>query len=98
MKRRDPDADKGALEGDRPDDVQEFNPNAGALDENGLPSRMIPICEDVIGANVDHGDRHAGTAGAAVDANEVGKTGTEQRTADSSGPKVRESDGPHVGS
>jgi hypothetical protein len=74
MKRPDPDADKGAIEGDRPDDVQEFNPNAGALDENGLPGRMVPICEDVIGANIDQRDRHAGTAGAAVDANERGET------------------------
>ncbi len=77
MKRPDPDSDKGAIEGDRPDDVQEFNPNAGALDENGLPKHVVAICEDVIGANVDHGDRHAGTAGAAVDANETGQTDSD---------------------
>ncbi len=74
MKRTDPDADKGAIEGDRPDDVQNFNPNAGALDENGLPKNMKPICEDAIGAVNDNRAREGGVANAAVDATETGKT------------------------
>ncbi len=72
--RADPDARKGALEGDRPDDPQDFNPNAGALDENGLPAGMQPVCEDAIGANADNGDRMRGAAGEAVVATETGKS------------------------
>ncbi len=69
----DPDLTKGALEGDRPDQPQQFNPNAGALDDNGLPARLQPICEDVIGANVDRDALEAGTAGVAVVPTETGK-------------------------
>ncbi len=65
---------KGAIEGDRPDDTQEFNANAPALDENGLPEKMQPICEDVIGANVDNRGRESGAADAAVFPSETGKT------------------------
>ncbi len=73
-KSADPDALKGAVEGDRPDQPQHSNPNAGALDDDGLPKKMVPICEDAIGANVDTRGRDAGTAGAAVVATETGKT------------------------
>ncbi|MGE5358281.1 MAG: hypothetical protein ACM3NQ_04635 [Bacteroidales bacterium] len=72
MKPTDPDARKGAIEGDRPDQPQQSNPNAGALDENGLPAKPIPICEDVLGANVDQNARHSGASGAAEDATETG--------------------------
>ena len=54
--RPDPDETKGAVEGDRPGDPQHFNPNADALDENGLPNDPIAISEDVIGAEVDHSE------------------------------------------
>jgi hypothetical protein len=48
------DAGLGAVEGDRPEDSpQQGNPNAPALDEQGLPKDKTKICEDVIGANVD---------------------------------------------
>ena len=50
------DADEhiGAVEGDRPtDSPQQGNPNAPALDEQGLPNDPVAICEDVLGANVD---------------------------------------------
>ncbi len=44
----------GAVEGDRPTDrPQQGNPNAGALDEQGLPADAVKICEDVLGANSD---------------------------------------------
>ncbi len=79
MKPAYPDALKGALEGDRPDQPQQSNANAGALDENGLPKKMVPICEDVIGANVDQNTRHAGMSGAAEDATETGETDNTSR-------------------
>ena len=50
---KDPDAQKGAIEGDRPDDKSQGNPNAPALDDNGLPSDPVKIVEDVVGANED---------------------------------------------
>lgn len=44
----------GAVEGDRPTDrPQEGNPNAPALDDQGLPNDPRKIAEDVIGANLD---------------------------------------------
>ncbi len=46
----DPDRHKGAVEGDRQDEPQFYNPN---LDENGEPVDGTAICEDSIGANVD---------------------------------------------
>ena len=49
----DPDASKGAVEGDRPADKQQGNDNATALGEDGLPKDRVAIAEDVIGANVD---------------------------------------------
>jgi hypothetical protein len=53
-KPTDPDQDKGAVEGDRPTDIQQGNENAtDALDANGLPKDRLAIAEDVIGANAD---------------------------------------------
>jgi hypothetical protein len=43
----------GAVEGDRPGDPQGGNPNAGALDPEGLPADPVAIAEDVLGANED---------------------------------------------
>ena len=44
----------GAVEGDRPTDCpQHGNPNAPALNEEGLPNDSDAIAEDVIGANLD---------------------------------------------
>jgi hypothetical protein len=43
----------GAVEGDRPTDPQQGNPNAPALDDQGLPNDPDAIAEDVIGANID---------------------------------------------
>lgn len=49
----DPAAHKGAVEGDRPSDVQQGNPHGDGVDENGLPDDPIAIAEDVEGANED---------------------------------------------
>jgi hypothetical protein len=47
----------GAVEGDRPtDQPNQGNPNAPAIDENGLPNDPIAVCEDAIGANVDESE------------------------------------------
>jgi hypothetical protein len=44
----------GAVEGDRPtDQPNQGNPNAPALNDNGMPNDVVKICEDVIGANED---------------------------------------------
>ena len=43
----------GAVEGDRPTDPQQGNPNAPALDAEGLPNDPDAIAQDVIGANID---------------------------------------------
>ncbi len=43
----------GAVEGDRPSDVQQGNPHGDGLDDEGLPNDPVATCEDVIGANVD---------------------------------------------
>ncbi len=44
----------GAVEGDRPSDKPNMgNPNAPALDEEGLPDDEAAIAQDVIGANLD---------------------------------------------
>ena len=50
---KDPDEQKGAIEGDRPTDESQGNRNAPALDENGCPSDPVKIAEDVVGANED---------------------------------------------
>lgn len=55
--RGDQDLHKGALEGDRPDDEQQGNANAAALNEEGLPGREDAVAEDRIGANVDYLER-----------------------------------------
>ena len=47
------DAGIGAVEGDRPDDLQQGNPHGDGLDSNGLPDDPTAIAEDVIGANED---------------------------------------------
>ncbi len=52
-RRRDPDSHHGALEGDQPGDTQQWNRNAPALDERGLPSDAVAIAQDAIGANED---------------------------------------------
>ena len=49
----DSDEHMGAVEGDSAADPQQGNPNASALDEQGLPKNPVAICEDVLGANVD---------------------------------------------
>ena len=67
--RDDPDACKGAIEGDRPGDEQQGNRNVPALDAEGLPDKADAIAEDRIGANVDYlerddianADEHGGT-------------------------------------
>jgi hypothetical protein len=47
----------GAVEGDRPtDQPNQGNPNAPAIDANGLPNDPIEVCEDAIGANVDESE------------------------------------------
>ncbi|OFW11116.1 MAG: hypothetical protein A3H96_26580 [Acidobacteria bacterium RIFCSPLOWO2_02_FULL_67_36] len=43
----------GAVEGDRATDPQPGNQNADALDDEGLPSDRVKICEDALGANID---------------------------------------------
>jgi hypothetical protein len=49
----DPDLTKGAVEGPPSDEEAQGNPNAPALNEDGLPNDEIAIAEDVIGANED---------------------------------------------
>jgi hypothetical protein len=65
-KSTDPDMHKGAVEGDRPNDEQQGNPNAPALDANGLPANPVAIAQDRIGANADDG--------AVANADEQGQT------------------------
>ncbi|MCA1559491.1 MAG: hypothetical protein LC804_04185 [Acidobacteria bacterium] len=43
----------GAVEGDRPTDVQQGNRNADGVNDQGLPDDAIAQCEDVLGANAD---------------------------------------------
>jgi hypothetical protein len=49
----DPDANKGAIEGDRPTDEQQGNPHGDGVDHNGLPNDPIGTAEDRVGANED---------------------------------------------
>jgi hypothetical protein len=49
----DPDGRKGAIEGDRPDDEQQFNPHGDGVDDEGMPDDPIATAEDAIGANED---------------------------------------------
>jgi hypothetical protein len=50
---QDSDRNKGAIEGDRPGDEQQGNPNVPALDGEGLPVNDRAIAEDRIGANIE---------------------------------------------
>ncbi len=49
----DQDIHKGAIEGDRPTDEQQYNPNGEGVDDQGLPDDPIAIAEDREGANAD---------------------------------------------
>jgi hypothetical protein len=49
----DPDVHKGAIEGDRPNDEQQYNPHGDGVDENGMPDDPVGQAEDEIGANLD---------------------------------------------
>lgn len=55
-RRRDPDLHRGAVEGDRPGDSQQWNHHAPALDECGWPNDAVAIAQDVIGANEDESE------------------------------------------
>jgi hypothetical protein len=50
---KDPDEQKGAVEGNQPQDGDQGNPNAPGLDEAGLPNDPVAIGQDVLGANED---------------------------------------------
>ena len=50
----DPDAHKGAIEGDRPTDEQQGNPHGDGVDDNGLPNDPVATAEDKLGAEEDH--------------------------------------------
>jgi hypothetical protein len=50
---QDPDIHKGAIEGDRPNDEQQGNPNGVGLNEDGLPNDPIATAEDQLGAEED---------------------------------------------
>ena len=49
----DPDAHKGAIEGDRPTDEQQGNPHGDGVDDNGLPNDPVATAEDKLGAEED---------------------------------------------
>ena len=49
----DPDAHKGAIEGDRPTDEQVGNPHGNGVNDEGLPNDEVATAEDVTGANAD---------------------------------------------
>jgi hypothetical protein len=44
------DEHEGAVEGDKPQDPQQGNENAQALDDEGMPDDCDKVAEDVIGA------------------------------------------------
>ena len=69
--RDEPDAHKGAVEGDRLDDVQQGNPGAPALNDEGTPSDATAVGQDRIGANADDGE--------VANANESGRTSDAPR-------------------
>ena len=50
---RDPDANKGAVEGDRPGDTQQGNPQGDGINAAGLPDDPVATAQDAIGANED---------------------------------------------
>ena len=49
----DQDIHKGAIEGDRPNDEQHYNPNGDGVNEQGLPDDPVASAEDREGANAD---------------------------------------------
>jgi len=49
----DPDVHKGAIEGDRPTDEQQFNPNGDGVNDEGLPDDPVATAQDAEGANMD---------------------------------------------
>ena len=49
----DPAFHKGAIEGDRPDDEQNFNHQGAGIGPDGLPDNPKASAEDKVGANVD---------------------------------------------
>jgi hypothetical protein len=49
----DPDTHKGAIEGDRPGDEQQGNPNGTGVDSDGMPNDPTATAQDRIGANED---------------------------------------------
>jgi hypothetical protein len=49
----DQDIHKGAIEGDRPTDEQQFNPNGDGIDSDGLPDDPVATAQDRIGADDD---------------------------------------------
>jgi hypothetical protein len=49
----DPDAHKGAIEGDKPTDKQTGNPSGDGVDANGMPDDPVATAEDAEGANAD---------------------------------------------
>jgi hypothetical protein len=51
--RDDQDIHKGAIEGDRPADEQQGNPQGDGVDENGLPDDPVATAQDRVGANAD---------------------------------------------
>ena len=51
--QNDNDIHKGAIEGDRPGDEQQGNPNGTGINSEGLPDDPIATSEDEIGANED---------------------------------------------
>lgn len=52
----DQDAQKGAIEGDRPTDTQMGTPHGSGVNEEGLPNDPIATAEDEIGANEDESE------------------------------------------
>ena len=52
----DQDAQKGAIEGDRPTDKQMGNPHGPGVNEDGLPNDPIATAEDEVGANEDESE------------------------------------------
>jgi len=51
--KKDPDEQKGAVEGTHSQDAGQGNQNAPGLDESGLPNDPVAITQDVVGANED---------------------------------------------
>lgn len=49
----DQDMHKGAVEGDRPNDRQNSNPQGSGVDNNGMPNQPVKTAQDREGANAD---------------------------------------------